>query len=66
VGEEFNTAVHSSQPVNLLSFDVTQVELKEFLLALVEFRKGTISFLSVRLSVRTEQLQSNWMNFQEI
>ena len=31
------------------------------------FRKATISFvMTVRLSVRTEQLESHWKNFDEI
>jgi hypothetical protein len=38
-----------------------------FLGALAKLRKATISFvMSVRLSVRMEQLGSHWTDFQEI
>jgi hypothetical protein len=38
-----------------------------FLGAFVKLRKATISFvMSVRLSVRTEQLGSQWKDFHEI
>jgi hypothetical protein len=37
-----------------------------FLDALAKFRKATLSFMSVRLSVRMEQLGTHWTDFGEI
>jgi len=51
--------------LNLIYFDI--FFFKAFLVVLSKFRKTSISFvMSVRLSVRMEQLDSNWANFHEI
>jgi hypothetical protein len=40
--------------------------LRVFLDALATLLKATVSFMSVRPSVRMEQLGSQWMDFDEI
>jgi len=46
---------------------LTCIRFRAFLGALAKVRKATISFvMSVRLSVRMEQLGSHWTDFHEI
>jgi hypothetical protein len=59
-----NKYIISSPPAALCS--QIPSNLNAFLGAFTKLRKATISFMSVRLSVRKEQLGSQWMDFDEI